>query len=316
MGRFKKRNQQRIPVFDRKMRKFKAIFGNPPFSYRKKEKGAATLLWQHFSKSSLEVADEVYYITPYLWNGNVRKFLLYADEKIKSVDFNISEHFDIFESICYWQGSKINRDFKVEITAKNQCYIISKLSDIKYIPYNMHDTLSIHQKAWAKNPIGIQRCDFLDSHDNLAILKKEQDDEYKYPVIGTNIKKPYYTNKGGIERFGIDLYQTPKVIISNVSGEILFDRVGEYATTHSPKFLTDTLPNLEIRYKQLHSSFAKFWFATSRQSKGNKPDILLYMPAMSLFPDIPLHITEDQDIYEWLGLTDNEIEVVKRLTSE
>ena len=159
--------------------KFKCVMGNPPFSYRKKEKGGVTLLWTHFSKSSLEVADEVYYITPYLWNGKAKQLFLFVDDKIKSVDFNISEHFDIFESICYWQGSKTSRDIKVKITAKDKCFHINKLSDIKYIPYNMHDTLSIHQKAWAKNPIGIQRCDFLDSHDNLDILKKEQDDEYQ-----------------------------------------------------------------------------------------------------------------------------------------
>ena len=61
------------------------------------------------------------------------------------------------------------------------------------------------------------------------------------------------------------------------------------------------------------TNFTKFWFATGRQDLGDTELIgLLYHTTFRLFPDIPLHITEDADIYEWLGLTDDDIAIVEK----
>ena len=293
------------------MKRYKAIFGNPPYSIKtgvgQREKKN---LWPLFSETSIEMADEVYYITPLIWNKKSSKFIKLADDSISKIDINIGKYFDIGSTMCYWNTHKENETF---IHTKNKKIEIDKISEIRYIPFDIDNTLSIHRKGWQKKPIEIKRTNTISYEDDKFLLHRERDEEYKYPVFSTTLKFLYYTNEKGLSDYGVELFNTPKILVGRTKHSIpVFDRVGEYANTHLACVLVDTIPNLEIRFKQLQSKFYKFWFATGRPEIDRRPDGFLYTATFKLFPDIPLHITEDADIYEWLGLTDDEILIVEK----
>ena len=294
------------------MKKYKAIFGNPPYSIKTGDKEQNKKnIWHLFSETSINVADEVYYITPYLWNSSMNNFVNFIDNKIGKVDLTISDHFEISGSICYWNNSKQD---KITIHTSKKKIEIDKMRDIKYIPFDIDNTLNIHRKGWAKKSLHSLRIGKLLADRENPLLHREKCDEYKYLVYSTSIYKLYYTNEKGLNKFGVELFKTPKIILGTTTDNTpFFDRVGEYAATHMPFIIIE---DVEIRYIQLQSKFAKFWFETGRSNKNNKDNKVLssmmYNPAMRLFPDIPLHITEDQDIYKWLDLTDDEIVVVEK----
>ena len=291
-------------------KRYKVIFGNPPYSIDENNNGGGPKnLWIRFSQSSLENADEVYYITPYIWSGRNKRMI--SDDKVCKVDLDIVKEFEIFSSICYWNTHKKE---KKEIFVNNRKIEVDKLSEIKYIPYDAENTLSIHRKGWDKNSGLLQRNSKLDTYHYKSFTKNIYDDrEYKYKAFHYSINNLFYTNEKGISKYGKKLFYSPKVIIGTSSdNSIYFDRVGEYATTHVSYYIVDTIENLEIRIKQLESNFSKFWFQTGRQLFGNTPAPLLYHATFKLFPDIPLNITTDADITAWLGLTDEEVSVVEK----
>ena len=307
-------------------KKYKAIFGNPPYSIRTTHT-SPILLWNKFADSSMASAEEVYYVTPFIWNGRARKFVEKNNDAIRHIDFDITDDFEAGTSICYW-NTHPSKD-KIKLYRKGVKIEIDRLTDIEYLPYDMNNTLHIHMKGWQKNRIGwkantnihthynkrlLQRNSKLDTFHNKDKLKNETSDEFRHKVFVHSMHRFFYTNDKGVKLYGQDLFNTPKIIIgASKDNTPYFDRKGEVATTQCAYYLIDTIPNLEIRFKQLQTNFTKFWFATGRQDLGDSELIgLLYHTTFRLFPDIPLHITEDKDIYEWLDLTADDIAIVEK----
>ena len=258
----------------------------------------------------MDMADEVYYITPYLWNGRVKKFIRKNDTKIRKIDLTATNGFSIGSTICYWNNHKSD---KVTIYSKNKQVVVDKLSDIEYLPYDLENTLSIHQKGWMKKDRLLRINGRLHTNTNKHKIL-ESDDEHKYKVYHQHINKIYYAKNSDIEKYGLDDFQSPKIIIGMSSdNRPFFDRVGEYATTQCSYFVTDTIENLEMRYEQMNSNFAKFWFTTGRQDLGDdKMNGLFYHAAFRLYPNIPLSIMSDDAIYRYFDLTDKEIEIIEK----
>ena len=256
------------------------------------------------------MADEVYYVTPHLWNGNVKQFFLYGDKKIRNVDLNASDAFNIGITICYWNTHKQD---KAIIYSNDEKIELDKLSDIEYLSFDLNNTLSIHKKGWGKTAIKMERVFLLLASKTNPILRRVRDDEFKYPVFSTSVHNFYYTNEVGMDKYGRDLFNTPKIMISRNRDIVpLFDRVGEYANTDMTNLIIDTIENLEIRHNQLQSNFAKFWFTTGCNTINNQRCGFSHLRAIQRFPDIPLSITTDDEIYKWLDLTENEIKVVEK----
>ena len=290
-------------------KKYKAIFGNPPYSIPNGNT-SPPLLWDKFSDSSIAMAEEVYYITPYIWNGRVKKFIRDHNTRIRKIDLTAVNSFTIGGSICYWNTHGADR---TTIHTENSTVEIDRLSDLYYIPFDIENTLTIHKKGWAKNRImGFKHNGRIDAHYHIELLRDEQDDEFKYPVYSTSIYNMKYTNEKGIRLYGLDLFHRPKIIIGRTRDNNPFiDRNGEYANTNFPYYLTDTIDNLEIRYKQLQSKFTKCWLTTGTQDVNGNRNAFIYHATLRLFPDIPLSITEDQEIYEYFGLNDDEVRIVE-----
>ena len=295
-------------------KKYKAIFGNPPFSLRgDKPKGTPKLLWNRFAESSIEMADEVYYITPFIWNGSAKKCFDRLNGHVDKVDLGAGNSFDgVYSPICYWSYKKRKVDGCNLYLKEGVKVELGDLNDIRYIPLDANNTLSIHRRVWdSTKSLGLWiRCaiDWESTHI-------ESSEEQCYKVFSTGRYKLRYTNERVIERYSFDLYSEPKILIGFMrDNDAFYDRVGEYATIAQVFILTGD--NLDIRYKQLTSSFARFWFATSRQDMGDSSMVGIYRAAARAFPDIPLHITDDHDIYEWLGVSSKEIEVIERYAAE
>ena len=145
------------------------------------------------------------------------------------------------------------------------------------------------------------------------ILRRVKDDEFKYPVFSTSVHNFYYTNEVGMDKYGRDLFKTPKIMIPRNSDIMpLFDKNGCYANTDMVNLIIDDVGNLEIRIKQLHSNFARFWFSTGCNTINNQRCGFSHLRAIHSFPDIPLSITTDDEIYKWMDLSDNEIKVVEK----
>ena len=296
-------------------KRYKCIFGNPPYSAKTGDSKTAKVdLWPKFSESSMEMADEVYYLTPLIWNGRHKDFMRQLSHKCGKVEIDTGKHFSVAMAICYWHTHKKDKmnisygDYKIEV---------DKMTDIKYIPYNIYETLSIHQKGWSKAPVKVNRF----GYDMLFAkydgnMKKQKDDEFKHPVFSTNAHNLYWANDKGREKYK-EYYGIPKIIIGRSRDNTpLFDRQGEYATTHMTYSITGQYDELVIRHKQLQSKFAKFWYETARQEMGKSVAGLIYHGGIKCFPDIPLSITDDDAIYEWLGLTDDEIKVVEKYATK
>ena len=301
----------------RKMKRYKAIFGNPPYSIKTGDKPQnKSLLWDKFSVLSRECAEEVYYVTPLIWNGKAKSFVQHVYDDIGKIDLEINDYFPSRISICYWNTHKPD---KLTIHTKSDAIEMDNIRDIKYIPFDFNNTLSIHMKGWRKKSLEIyrnrNRLLFFKENVSSPLIKREQDDEYKYPVFSTNIYNLYYTNEEGLKECKQDL--VPKVLIGRSRNNTpFFDRHGEYITTDNAFYILDTMDNLEIRYKQMESKLAKFWFETGREEMGGEQCGFLYTQIFNTFPDIPLSISEDKDIYEWLELTDEEIRTVEFYANE
>ena len=246
-------------------------------------------------------ADEVYYITPYIWNGRAKKII--ADNSISKVDLTAAKHFDVFSSICYWNNHPTDK--KKIITSKGDVEI-DKLSDIEYLPFDIDNTLSIHRKCWAKGVMGITNKRGVE----YTHTKPQQDEVYKYKIYGTSRYRIRYMDDKAMAKYGLALFRTPKVIIGHTRDNTPFyDRVGEYATDSHAFYITD---NLDIRYKHLQSKLIKFYTETARQETKGVPVMYVYSRAMRVIPNIPLDITTDGEIYRYFALTDDEVDIVER----
>ena len=307
-------------------RKFKAIFANPPYSKKSREERDGKIdLWNRFAEMSLKASENIYFITPYIWNGHARRLQAKMNKMVGYVDLTAGKHFDVAMSVSYWNTAK--RKGCTVKTEKEEIEI-EQLDEIQFIPYKIDETLSIHRKVWTKNKMKVKVLSRIHSHANKRLMKRKdaldtfhhseltnenEDDEFKYKVFHLNPSKFYYTTKEGIEKYGIDEFESPKIVIGVSSDNTpFFDRKGEYATTHNGYVIFDTLENLENRFKQLNTNFTKFLLETARQDMGGSSAGLLYHSVLRLFPDIPLSITTDEGIFEWLGLTDEEIAVVNK----
>ena len=288
-------------------KKYKCIFGNPPYSIPNENDGCPKPLWIRFSETSMEMADEVYYITPYVWNGRAKKLI--AKNSITKIDLTASDDFNVGSSICYWNNHKTAIK---TIHTKNHTYEIKHLADIEYLPYDLDNTLSIHMKCWQKRGMNFESRYNLKSYTYPNFINNTKTEEYKYPAFKGS-KENFYINEQGLEKYGKDLFHTPKIMIGIYRYNTpIFDRVGYYATTENSCLLLDTMDNLEIRYKQLQTKFAKFYFKTARQKQSNATAMYIYNKAIKLFPNIPLTITTDGDINAWLGLTDDEVAIIEK----
>ena len=283
-----------------------------------KDKGGATRkLWVDFSTSSIESADEVYYITPFIWNPNYPQFSAQLSKQVSKVDLSIKKEFSVGSSICYWQISK--RDDGIEVILDEDNTIkVKDLNEICYIPFDSIKTFPIHKKGWDKQRYIKSRCKRgLDLYYQKDCITKTRDEEFKYPVFSTNINKLYYTNDYGAKRYGIDLYHTPKIILSTTRNNVPFlDKYGEYMTTNMSYIMVDDIEVLEVRMEQLQSNFAKFWFFTGRMETGNYDRMVsggfVYANAIKYFPDIPLNLVKNGDINDWIGLDDKEVALVNK----
>ena len=286
-------------------KRYKAIFGNPPYSIPNKEGTGKNILWNRFSEESLRQAEEVYYITPYIWNGRAKRII--RENSISKIDLTASDHFSVGSSICYWNN---HQSGKKEIHTGNKVFEINNLSDVEYLPLDIDNTFSIHKKLWDKGGIMGFRVNIKILYDEIRTTKSE---EYRYAVYSTNRYKIKYTNEESIKKYGEDLFHTPKIMVGFTrDNSPFYDREGEYATEAMAYYLLDSVENLDIRYKQLGSKLAKFYAYTARQEKcGGRTGMAMYRKAMRKYPDIPLNITTDEGIYKWLGLTDTEIGVVE-----
>ena len=287
-------------------KKYKAIFGNPPYSIPTGNKKGKKLLWDKFSETSMKMAEEVYYVTPYIWHTAAKKMI--AEDKITKIDLTAGHAFVVGSSICYWNNHK--RD-KKEIHTKNKVIEIDTLSEILYLPCDLENTLSIHKKMWNKKyRMGFKHNPIIDYGD----LHDKKDEVNCYPLYSTSEYSIKYVDERNIRKYGLELFHSPKVIIGFTRDNNPFiDRYGEYATEAHSYYITDTLENLEVRMIQLSSNLAKFYFSTARQESSKELSaIALYRRAFRLFPDIPLSITDDKAIYEWLELTAEEIDIVER----
>ena len=292
-------------------KRYKAIFGNPPYSIKSGDsKSAKVDLWHTFSTASMDMAEEVYYLTPLIWNGKHRDFMRDISKKCGKVELDAGKQFNVGIGICYWNTHKRGM---VPVTYGDYKIEVNNISEIKYIPYKASETLSIHMKGWNKESMPIKRF----GYDMLNLkyegkLKRKMDAEYHHPVFSTNIDNLYWTNDEGRVKYK-DCYGIPKVIIGRCrDNNPYYDRHGEYATTCMALVVRDNDDNLEIRYKQFNTKFYKFWMETGRQEMGKSAAGIVYLGTIHNFPDIPLTISEDQAIYEWLGLTDDEVKVVEK----
>ena len=287
-------------------KRYKAIFGNPPYSIRSGNNDGKKILWDKFSESSMAMAEEVYYITPYIWNQVAKKMI--AEDKITKIDLTAGYAFNVGSSICYWNNHKQD---KKEIYTKNKVIEIDRLSDIEYLPCDLENTLSIHKKMWNKKyRIGFKINPSIDYEE----LHNERDEVNCYPIYSTSKFNMKYTDERSIRKYGLDLYHSPKIMVGFTRDNNPFmDRYGEYGSEAHAYYLIDAIENLDIRMVQLKSKLAKFYFSTARQENSKELSaIALYRRAFRLFPDIPLSITTDQAIYEWLELTAEEIDIVER----
>ena len=300
------------------MKKYKAIFGNPPFSLMKPSGGATKKLWPLFTESSLDVAEEVYYVTPFIWNPNYPHLTKKLSDRVTDVDIAlVKKNFNIGTAVCYWHTNTKDGDIKVKLS-DDKIITITKLNDIKYIPFDSINTFSIHKKGWDKQRYIPSKCKRgLDLYYQKDCIMKRRDDEYRYPIFSTNINKLYYTNGEGLRRYGDDLRRTPKIIISTTRNNVPFlDKYGEYMTTNMSYIMVDDIDILEVRMEQLQSNFAKFWFFTGRVENANYDKMVsggfIYANALKFFPDIPLNLVKNGDINDWIGLDDKEVAIVNK----
>ena len=292
-----------------KKKRFKAIFGNPPYSIDiKKNGGRPKNLWTLFSYSSIDNADEVYYVTPYIWNGKSKKMI--DDNAVYKVDLDADKEFGVNSSICYWNTHKKD---KRTIHTNGKVIEFDDLSDIEYLPYDVENTLSIHKKMWDKERMGIYARNVVCTFQKKEMISKEKSEEFPYKFFYSTRNTFFYVNEEGINLYGKELYETPKLIIGAFTDNIpFFDREGKCGSLLGAYLLVDSVENLDVRYRQLQSKLAKFYMMTARQTKNNKPTIYMYFKGIRLFPNIPLHITTDADIYSYFDLSDEEISVVEK----
>ena len=295
---------------------YEEIFSNPPYSVRNNSgRGAVTLLWNHFgiaAKKVLSPTGKAHFITPVPWNGLAKNFIAEADDIISEIDLSAGDEFNVGSNICSWVMDKANNNGTTILTRNGNIHSVDKLSDIPYLPFDLDNTLSIHRKAWVLAEMGMKRSVALDTHFSKSLVSINRFEGFQHPLYATGVTF-YYTNEEGLKKYG-DLFYRPKLFVSQQGVTIpYFDRDGSMGSTHHAYYLADdddSVERLEIREKQLNSKFAKFWFYCGRQDINGRAG-LLYHATLRLFPKLPESVVEDQDIYNYLKLTADEVKVVE-----
>ena len=291
-------------------RQFKAIFGNPPFALKAKNGGSPKLLWDKFSDSSIAMADEVYYVTPLLWNRRADWLNRKLRGKLYYVDLSTGEEFKVYSPICSWLFKHKRNEGDIKITLRHGKEInIKQFTDLLYIPYDSDNTLTIHHKGWNKKPMGFRANNTI-PYD---YIKREKTAEYNQPVYYSSRHNLYWTTPELKAKYPGTLI--PKIIVGFITDNSpYFDREGELLTSaNHAYYISDSIENMEIRMEQLTSNFAKTWWRTGRQGfGGGKTSIHCYHKAMRAFPDIPLNCRTDGEIYDYMGLDSDEIDTCER----
>ena len=198
------------------MKRYKAIFGNPPYSIKTGTNRKTNRYYGiNLAFYQGNVAEEVYYVTPLIWNGKAKSFVQHVYDDIGKIDLEINDYFR--PGLAFVIGNTHKPD-KLTIHTKSDVIEMDNIRDIKYIPFDFNNTLSIHMKGWRKKSLEIyrnrNRLLFFKENVSSPLIKRVQDDEYKYPVFSTNIYNLYYTNEEGLKECKQDL--VPKVLIGGV----------------------------------------------------------------------------------------------------
>ena len=294
---------------------YECVFSNPPFSIKKEdsETNNSSSLWDKFGRhaiKSLSATGSAHFITLHIWNGSSKDFLDFANDKIIKVNLSVVKKFKVSAPICSWMAQRKNTG-SVNIIARNSDIItIPELTDINYLTCGLHETLDIVRKGWAvKETMKLNRITKI----HTRVTKEVADSEYHYPVYTTSFYKIRYANYESAVAYGLETIKSPKIMIGiTTDNNPFFDKNGEYATNTNAYILIDTMDNLEIRMKQLQSNFAKFWFWVGRNEKAKSHHGSVHLATMNTFPNIPLTISDDQEIYQWLNLTTEQIAVVEK----
>ena len=304
-------------------RKFRAIFGNPPFSITANPEKAHTekepkkLIWLNFVEgifTQMRDDGQIYYITPSVWNANFQR-KGYLNKGIMKVDCTIDEYFEIFSQVNYWSFDKAKRwSDKIEVRVDEKVEIkINEMNDLFYIPAYAERTINIHQKVWeVPTKMAFTTDQRVQSYKQRNNLRKFQNEEFHTPCFATSINNLWYGNDVVVKRYSRAKIETPKLIVGSTrDNSPILDERGEFMTTNHAYLIIDEVERLKIYQKQLQTDFYKFWFHTIKTEAKGRVNGWTRDCAFRQAPQFPMEITTDEQINKFLNLNDDEINTIK-----
>ena len=306
--------------------KFDAIIGNPPYQAvdeNGKSKGGGNNLYTKFIYKSDEILNDdgyLLFINPPTFFGigrsnnkddmNVRKDIL------NNYYFNFmnleecSKYFNVGSKFIYYliqKNKKINKKINVICKFNNIIYK-SKidqeiLNNMDYLPYLMtNESITILNKIKNNENKKIIIFHSPDNRGDKKHVKKTKNDEFKYPIQATG-SQILYSSKPCKN-------QTDKKILMSESGYLnpFYDNGINGVGGHCFSVIVKDEKEGNYIIKLLNSKLYRFYIEINKWSGFHHRKVLQDLPYIKLDENF-----NDNDIYKYFKLTNEEIEFLEKI---
>jgi hypothetical protein len=288
------------------------IVSNFPFQNRATSGKTQHKVWINLTKQFsdlLNKGDEMLLVSPQSWGSPSNKVLnIFQQNTVKYINFDSGKYFPGVGSSFSDYHIVIGKDTKIrtKFTVNKEDYDLRFDDSVLYIPNDIcKNSHSIHQKViFSRKDKLVVNHDYVNCHNILLkksdTLSKIKTPKHINPVFHTNRQVWYSSVKQ-------DFFDKKKVIWTRSGYTKPFYDSGTIGGTDMAYYvLVDNEKDGKSLEKILNSELFQYIFRTAKWSGfGNEK-------VFSALPDVTgVHLQTDKEIYEYFGITDEEISHIR-----
>jgi hypothetical protein len=284
--------------------KFDVILGNPPYQAQNTVSDDRVQpknhnLWTKFVEKSFSLLEDngvIGFITPDSWMSPTNDvFKLFKEYQLTQSN-DCSKYFSEGSSFTSWIAENRKNYKKSKIENLN-----IELKNVPYIPRDLLNSFSIHDKVVFKNKLPTIKNVFDTScHSSKDFIKKDKSAQYKFELFHTNAQTRYSDRKSKWQDnikvvWTLSGYYKPNIDLG-IKG---FTEVNNAIIVKNKK-------EADCILSMMNSKLYHFLANTARWSG------FLNGKIFNLFPQMEIKVWNDKDIYNFFSLTPEEIDVIER----
>jgi hypothetical protein len=294
--------------------KFDLILTNPPFQDSVNRKKTPHKLWIDFTLSVfsrlVKPGGSLVQVSPASFASPSNRVLgLMGEHQTQVLRFGTEHHFPEVGSTFsdYWIEKSANDERPTRVVTEGQEFEIELNSEIFYLPNDISKhALSIHQKVMFSNLPRLKvEWDYVTAHnirryDPTPTLVEIQDEVHPFPVFHTN-RSTWYSS------IRQDWADSPKVMWTRSGYTVPFFDDGVHGGTDMVYFIRVANAGAgEALAANMNSKLMKYIYKTAKWSGFGNERVFTALPKLPVD-----RVMSDEEIYEYFGLTFEEVQYVE-----